>query len=71
MDRFGSRAKVLGFEMVLVFASRYESTRCCGLNVNEEPIEPRCLEVEGDGKCGILGVAYGGTLECIKKLSLY
>ena len=70
MDRFGSRAKVLGFEMVLVFASRYESTRCWGLNENEEPIEPRCLEVEGDGKCGILGVAYGGALDGIKK-SLY
>jgi hypothetical protein len=67
-DRFGSSANEFGPETVLEFASRYESTRCCGPKENEDPIDPRWRETVGDGRWGMPGMVYcpsGGGVEVI------
>lgn len=53
---------------MLEFASRYESTRCCGPKENEDPIDPRWRESIGDGRWGMPGMVYcpsGGGVEGI------
>ena len=64
-ERFGSSAE-LRFEIVLELASRYKSTRCWGPKENVEPIDPRCLELDDEGREGIGGIAKrldGGGVE--------
>lgn len=51
-ERLGSKAE-LGLDIVLEFASRYESTKCCGPKEKVEPIDARERELDGEGRRGI------------------
>ena len=61
IERLGSSAYGRVFDATLRLASVSESSRDCGPNENDEPMEWRGRELEGEGRLGTAGIA---KLEC-------